>query len=457
MTRCLALLVGLSGVLCNAVVAAEGSAKPNILILYADDLGYHELSCYGGKHVPTPNIDSIAAGGVRCTQGYVSAPLCSPSRAGLMTGRYQTRFSHESNNMAPEGGLPLKETTLADRMKKLGYATGMVGKWHLGSRDDYLPMKRGFDDYYGVLGNPGSYFTPHGFMDSRVSSSSIQVDDPNFYTTDAFAVRAVEWIEQHKDNPWFLYLPFNAIHSPFQATEKYRDRFKDVEDKHVRELFAMTSAMDDAVGKVLAKVRDLGQENNTLIFFISDNGAPPSHPDGNDPLRGNKHTCWEGGFKVPFMVQWKGKLPAGKVIDTPVVQLDVMPTCVAAAGGAVKPAWKLDGVDLMPYLAGENKGRPHEDFFWRIDGMWAIRHADWKLVLGKPDATVELFNLATDPNEEHDLASSEPSKVAELQKLWDAWNAEQASSTPKREKAAKKERNKKRAGERTKRETKKAA
>src|SRR5262245_48313560 len=186
---------------CSLPARLVAAGKPNILLIYADDMGYNELSCYGGKHVPTPNIDSLAAGGQRLTQGYVSAPLCSPSRAGLMTGRYQTRFGHENNTMAP-GGLPLTETTLANRLKDLGYATCMVGKWHLGNSPDRLPMARGFDEYFGVTGNPGSYFKPGGFIDSRVSPRVQEVSDPNFYTTDAFAARAVDWIEKHKDAPW---------------------------------------------------------------------------------------------------------------------------------------------------------------------------------------------------------------------------------------------------------------
>ena len=446
MNRLVLMLISLAATLCSSFsrtsVAAE---KPNVLLIYADDLGYNELSCYGGKHVPTPHIDSLATAGIRCSQGYVSAPLCSPSRAGLMTGRYQTRFGHENNSMAP-GGLPLTETTLANRMQTLGYATAAVGKWHLGTTADRLPMARGFDEYYGVTGNPGSYFKPGGFIDSRVPSEKQPVNDPNFYTTDAFAARAADWIERHKDVPWFLYLPFNAIHSPRDATEKYLQRFADVADKNDRTLFAMTSAMDDAVGVVLNKIRALGLENNTLIFFISDNGAP-GHPDGNGVLRGRKHTTWEGGIRIPFLVQWKGHLPAGKVYEHPVIQLDVMPTCIAAAGGATNAAWKLDGVNLLPFLSGDVSAKPHETLSWRIDGMWAIRHGDLKLVHGEADNRApELFDLATDIGEKHDLAAAQPAKVGELQSMWNAWNTEQASPQKAKAKAAKKARKKAKTG-----------
>jgi arylsulfatase A-like enzyme len=346
-----------------------------------------------------------------------------------MTGRYQTRFGHENNGMAP-GGLPLTETILANRMKSVGYATCAVGKWHLGATSDRLPMARGFDEYYGVTGNPGSYFKPNGFIDSRVSPAVHAVTDPEFYTTDAFAARAADWIERHKDAPWFLYLPFNAIHSPSEATDKYLSRFASVSNAAERNLYAMTSAMDDAVGVVLDKIRALGQENNTLIFFISDNGAP-NHFGGNGVLRGNKYSAWEGGIRLPFIIQWKGHLPAGKVHEQPVISLDVMPTCVVAAGGAVDPAWKLDGVNLLPYLMGENAERPHENLYWRIDGMWAVRHGDWKLVHGKPGETApELFDLAADIGEQHDLATAQPAKVQELQTLWNTWNTELAAPAP---------------------------
>jgi len=413
--------------------------KPNVLILYADDLGYGEVGCYGFKEVPTPNIDSIAANGIRFTSGYVAAPLCSPSRAGLMTGRYQQRFGHENNGMAPGHGLPLTETTLANRMKSLGYATMAIGKWHLGSDAEHLPMKRGFDEYFGVTANPGSYFTPNGFIDSRVSPEVQSVKNKDFYTTDAFAARASDWIEKHKDAPWFLYLPFNAVHAPHQATEKYLKRFAHISDPDRRDFDGMLSAMDDAVGVVLGKLRQLKLEENTLVFFISDNGAPQKREGGNTPLRGGKHTTWEGGIRLPWMMQWKGKLPAGKVEDRAVVQLDVMPTCVAVAGGTVDLAWKLDGVNLLPYLADGNKERPHQTLCWRMDGMWAIRHGDLKLVHGDTDSSPpELFNLATDIGEKNNLASKQPEKVKELKALWDDWNSQLASPSVPKDKAVKK-------------------
>jgi arylsulfatase A-like enzyme len=261
------------------------------------------------------------------------------------------------------------------------------------------------------------------------------VEDPNFYTTDEYAERAVDWIGRQKDKPYFLYLPFNAQHAPLQAPQKYLDRFAKIEDEKRRTFAAMMSAKDDAVGRVLETIRKSGQEENTLIVYLADNGGPTaSTTSKNDPLRGFKSTTWEGGVRVPFMMQWKGKIPAGKTYDKPVIQLDLLPTAVAAAGGKVDPDWKLDGVDLLPYLTGEEAGKPHETFYWRFGQQMAIRHGDWKLVTanggsGKP----ELYNLAADISETTDLAAKNPEKAQELQALWDRWNAEQAPASHPRE------------------------
>jgi arylsulfatase A-like enzyme len=327
-------------------IAAEG--KPNFLVILCDDVGWGEIGFQGAKDTPTPHIDSIATGGVRFTQGYVSGPYCSPTRAGLLTGRYQTRFGHEFNSVANQSGLALSEATLADRLKGLGYSTCAIGKWHLGGRPDYRPIKRGFDEFYGTLANT-PFFQPTRFVDSRVSPDVQQVTDDAFYTTDAFAERAVDWLAKQQGRPWFLYLPFNAQHAPLQAPQKYLDRFSHIEDEKRRTFAAMMSAMDDAVGQVLAKVREMGQEENTLIFFLSDNGGPTRQTtSSNGPLRGFKASTWEGGVRVPFCVQWKGKVAGGKTYDHPVIQLDIASTCLAAAGTTIDPSWKLDGVNLLP-------------------------------------------------------------------------------------------------------------
>ncbi len=422
---------------------AADAKKPNLLIFYADDLGYGECGVYGCKDIPTPHIDSLARQGVKFTQGYVAATYCSPSRAGLMTGRYPTRFGHEFNAVARHSGLSLNETTLAYRLKSMGYSTCAIGKWHLGESEPYRPMKRGFDEFYGTLNNT-PFFHPTNFIDSRISQEVQKINDPTFYTTDQYAIRAVDWLDRHKSEPWFLYLPFNAQHAPLEAPKKYLDRFPNLTDN--RKIFAaMMSGMDDAIGQVMSKVRELGQEENSLVFFIADNGGPTaSTTSNNGPLRGFKMTTFEGGPRVPYIAQWKGKFPAGKVYEYPVMNLDVMPTIVTAAGGKVDPAWKLDGVDLVPYVTGMNSARPHETLYWRYGEQWAVRHGDWKLVVSKGGSGApELYNLAADIGESNDLAAKETTKVAELQKLYDRWSAEQAEPTakdsekPNKKKAAK--------------------
>ena len=412
---------------------SSNAAQPNIVIFYADDLGWGELGCQGyTKDIPTPHIDALAKNGLRFTNGYVAATYCSPSRAGLMTGRYPTRFGHEFNTVANTVGLRADQTTIATRLKTLGYATIAVGKWHLGNQPENLPTKRGFDEFYGTLNNT-PFFHPTNFIDSRISNEVQTVTDPNFYTTDAYADRSIDWIEKNKTKPWFLYLPFNAQHAPLQAPKKYLERFPKITDEK-RQLFAaMMASMDDAIGRVVGKIRALGQEENTLIFFIADNGGPTaSTTSHNGPLRGFKMTTFEGGPRVPYIAQWKGKIPAGKTYDLPVMNLDVLPTAIIAAGGKTDSSWQLDGVDLMPYLTGKLTSRPHQTLYWRYGPQWAIRHGDLKLVVSKGGSgQPELYDLATDIGESKDLASAQPAKVKELQALWDKWSAEQApASTP---------------------------
>ncbi len=406
---------------------ASDRSKPNLLIFYSDDQGWGETGCYGNNEIPTPHIDSLASHGVRFTQGYVAATYCSPSRAGLLTGRYPTRFGHEYNAVANNSGLRLDQRTLANQLKDLGYVTCCVGKWHLGNGMEYRPTRRGFDEFFGTLANT-PFFQPRNFVDSRISDGVREVTDPNFYTTDAYADRSVDWLEKHKDKPWFLYLPFNAQHAPLQAPQKYLDRFLNITDEKRRLFAAMLSAQDDAIGRVMQKVRELGQEENTLIFYIADNGGPTqSTTSKNGGLRGFKMTTYEGGPRVPFISQWKGHWPAGITYGLPVFNLDVLPTMVTAAGGTISDSDKLDGVNLAPFLTGANKSRPHETMYWRFGAQWAIRHGDLKLVVsrggsGKP----ELYDLAKDFSESNDLAASRPDDVRNLQAMWDRWSAEQA-------------------------------
>ncbi len=421
---------------------AHAERKPNVLIIVADDLGYGELTAQGfSKQIPTPHIDEIAANGIRFTNGYVSGPYCSPTRAGLLTGRYQERFGHEFNPGIPADpskpvGLPLSETTIGNRFKAAGYATGWFGKSHLGTAPEFHPMKRGFDEFFGFLA-PGShdYLTP-GKGDNALLRGTEPVPFSG-YLTETLASEAISFIERKKDEPWMVYLPFNAVHAPLEATAKYEERFTSIKDTKRRKFAAMLSAMDDAVGNVMAKLQELKLEEDTLVFFFSDNGGPTdSTTSDNGPLRGMKAQTSEGGIRIPFMVQWKGKLPAGKVDQHPVIQLDILPTSLAAAGVTLDPAWQLDGVNLLPYLKGENPGDPHAALFWRFGQQLAIRKGDWKLVKSAADgvikraepgtatvANAKLYNLANDIGEKTDIASANPEKVAELSAEWNAWNA----------------------------------
>jgi arylsulfatase A-like enzyme len=414
--------------------AADRPAKPNIVVLLADDMGYADAGFQGCKDIPTPNLDALAKSGVRCANGYVSGPYCSPTRAGLLTGRYQTRFGHEFNPGAGEGqgqGLPLTETTIADRLKAAGYDTGLVGKWHLGANAKHVPQKRGFDEYYGFLGGAHPYFPGMGAPIYRGTEVAMEKE----YLTDAFGREALGFIDRHKEKPFFLYLAFNAVHTPMHATDERLKMFAEVKDDMRRTYDAMVLAMDQAVGKVIEKLRSAGLEENTLIFFFSDNGGPTMkgttiNASRNDPLRGSKRTTLEGGVRVPFVVSWKGRLPAGKVYEPPVIQIDILPTALAAAGVAVQPEWKLEGVNLLPYLEGKNTGIPHEALYWRFGAQMAIRKGDWKLVrydtvadgLGKGVTEARLYNLKDDLGEKTDLASKEPERMRELQAAWDRWN-----------------------------------
>ncbi|MBX6316326.1 MAG: sulfatase [Isosphaeraceae bacterium] len=428
----MALGLGVAGIGPGAVQAAEGPAKkPNIIVIVADDLGYGELGCQGQtKEIPTPNIDSLAQNGIRFTNGYVSCPVCSPTRAGLMTGRYQQRFGHEFNpgpaqQAAENFGLPLSETTLPQRLKTAGYATGMVGKWHLGYKPAYHPMKRGFDEFFGFLGGSHSYLDARADKSNPILRGTEPVDEPE-YLTDAFAREAVAFIDRHQAEPFFLYLAFNAVHNPLQAPEKYLSRFPSIADRKRRTFAAMLSAHDDAVGAVLGKLRSAGLEGNTLIVYVSDNGGPtPQTTSRNDPLNGRKGQVLEGGIRVPFLMQWKGQIPAGKTYDQPVIALDILPTAMAAAGSPTSAGDRLDGVNLLPFLTGRDSGVPHEALFWRFGPQAAVCKGAWKLVK-LPNEPARLYDLAKDIGETTDLAAQRPEVAKELQAALDAWDAQLA-------------------------------
>ena len=415
------------------VLSAADAARPNILFIVGDDMGYADVGFHGCRDIPTPHLDALAASGVRFTNGYVSGPYCSPTRAGLLTGRYQTRFGHEFNPGGAESGLPPAETTIANRLKSAGYTTALVGKWHLGSRADLQPQRRGFDEFFGFLGGAHSYFNTTGML--RGTEQIKELD----YTTDAFGREAAAFVERHRGRPWFLYLAFNAVHTPMDATKERLAKFATITDPKRRAYAAMMSAMDDNIGLVLRRLRETGQERNTLVCFISDNGGPTMpgvtvNASRNAPLRGSKRTTLEGGIRVPFLVAWPGRLQPG-VYDPPVIQLDLTATALTAAGLDAAADRRLEGVDLLPFLAGEKKVAPHDALYWRFGQQMAVRVGDFKLVRydsnadtltgarNQPPSALKLYNLAADIGETRDLAASMPDKVRELQAKWDVWNA----------------------------------
>lgn len=421
-----ATAAAIGGVGC-ATTPTKTAKKPNVVLIVADDLGYGELGVQGSRDIRTPNIDSIARNGVRFTDGYVTCPVCSPTRAGLLTGRYQQRFGHEFNP-GPAGsesqsfGLPLSEKTLPQRMKALGYATGMVGKWHLGTRDGYYPTDRGFDEFFGFLGGAHSYVNARADAKNPILRGKEVIAEIS-YTTDEFAREACEFIERHKDKPFFLYVPFNAVHAPMDALTTYMEPYAFIQNEKRRKFAGMLAAMDIAVGAILRKLEEHGLTKETLLIFISDNGGPTAQTTSvNTPLRGYKTQLLEGGIRVPFMMQWPGRIPAGTTYSNPVISLDILPTVIAAVGGTLDVADKVEGVNLIPYLKGKDPGAPHEALYWRQGDKFAVRKGDYKLVLWGPEP-LALYNLREDIHEDHDLSKAMPEKVKELQAAWAAWNA----------------------------------
>ena len=437
-----ALLIGIV-VAARSVSADDSSNRPNIVVIVADDLGFGDLGVHGCSDIPTPHIDSLAANGVRATNGYVSGCYCSPTRAGLLTGRYQQRFGHEFNPGGPSTdnealGLSLEETTLQQLLQQAGYATGLVGKWHLGHAEPFQPPSRNFDEFFGFWGGAHSYLRSGEATGNPIVRGREPVAESE-YLTDAFAREAVAFVDRHRSDPFFLLLSFNAVHGPMEATPAYTERFSAITDDKRRTYAGMLTAMDDAVGDVLEKLEEEQLTENTLIFFISDNGGPENvNASDNGPFRGQKAQTWEGGIHVPFLAQWRGKLPAGDIYESPVIQLDIFSTVLAAAGIEAPAELQLDGVNLLPYLTGETKEPPHEALYWRFGPQLAIRRGDWKLVKGtqpgeqnnrRGRATLEgaqLYNLTHDIGEEHDVAVEHPEIVRELSTAWSAWNQELA-------------------------------
>ncbi|MGE4490381.1 MAG: sulfatase [Kiritimatiellales bacterium] len=430
---------------------AAQAAPPNVLLILVDDMGYGDVGFNGCKDIPTPNIDSIASSGVRFTAGYVTAPQCAPSRAGLLSGMDQNRFGRGDNQDIDEYGIPAGVRYFGDYMREAGYRTGIVGKWHQGTMSGCHPQDRGFDWFYGFL--PGStHFMPVGNLKSiphiQEDRTPVKVTD---YLTFVFGDKAIDFMTKKSDKPFFLYLAFNAPHSPLEAPQEYLDRFEHLTKvpdtmnyverqklKHPRQTYAaMVSALDDTIGKILQTLRDSGLEERTLIYFLSDNGGPTIVTSANNgPLRGEKGDLLEGGVRVPFAMQWKGTVPAGQTIDTPVSSLDLLPTALAAAGKPVPE--NLDGLDLLPLLKNGHE-LPARTFCWRFPWppqtpVWAIRSGDWKLVHEAIRVPQErgfswggertgLYRFPDDIHEDNDLSGQYPEVLQKLKTEYERWSA----------------------------------
>lgn len=409
------------------------NGKPNIILIVSDDQGIGDAGFSGSPDILTPNIDKIANEGVIFTNGYVTHSYCSPSRAGMLTGKYQQSFGHEHNPPhEPENdaiGLPYNEVLISDQLKKAGYRTGAIGKWHLGTTEKHLPPQRSFDFWYGFSGGGRSYWTTGEPSDNDKGSRLMRNDKPVpleevDYLTDNFTLEALNFIKESKDEPFFLYLAYNAPHGPLHASKKYLERTRYIERGQRSVFAAMITAVDDGVGKIDELLSELSIKDNTLIVYISDNGGVTQEWASNKPFRGYKGMLFEGGIRVPFCMSWKNAIPSKTIFEEPVIALDLFPTFMDAAG--VKADEGLDGKNLLPHVKGLNKSAPHEALFWRTAGgaSFAVRKGNYKLSKRMYNDKLMLFDLEEDKGEIYDLSNDKPELVKELKSIYDDWEAE---------------------------------
>jgi arylsulfatase A-like enzyme len=409
---------------------------PNVVILFADDSGYADFGFQESVRPDmaqlTPHIDSIASAGARFTQAYVTGAVCSPSRAGMMTGRYQERFGHETN-LPPgtQSGLPLTETFGVKRLQKIGYKTGLIGKWHLGYPDEFHPNRRGYDHFYGLLQGSRSYYPYTKPSRDRVIRHNDTPTPESGYVTDRLGDAACDFIEANKEEPFYLFVSFTAPHGPLEPRKSSYDaeRIKHIKHKDRRNYAGLIVAMDDNVGKVLSTIENNGLNDNTIVIFTNDNGAPGGKDStSNFPLRGHKGELLEGGIRVPWAMAWPGVIKPGLVVSTPVITMDILPTIFEAAGQAIDANWKLDGDSLLPLLGASKHSFPRRTLYWRrsgIEGAIALREGNWKLLNRRAsDKQPELYNLASDIGESINLASKTPEVLERLLAKLDTWESE---------------------------------
>ncbi|MCF8258207.1 MAG: sulfatase-like hydrolase/transferase [Flavobacteriales bacterium] len=462
-----------------SAIVPDTAKRPNIVIILADDLGKTDISLYGHPPITTANIDAIGHKGVTFAEGYISSPICAPSRAGLLTGRYQQRFGFEyqphdrypknrlemfvyrhfiakgdwsvaeQSSFPPftevvRNGMPPSEILLSEILKARGYATGIFGKWHLGAGDHAIPSNRGFTTQYGfyeayslymadtsdaqIVNQRHSDFSdPFIWGKGRTGTCAIRLNgeviDEKYYLTDRIAEEANAFIRENADSPFFLYVPFLAPHTPFQATKAYYDRLTHIEDRNKRVYNAMIMQLDDAVGSIIAQLEALQLTENTLIIFMSDNGgATYTKATDNHPLKGGKFTNFEGGLNIPFMMRWDGKLNAGSTFAHPVIAMDVFATALEVAGLTMPSDRPMDGSSLLPHLASEQAEPVHDGLFWRSGYNRAIRIGQWKMVSDLHSGNLALYDLSTDKNEQHDLHLERPEVVEMLQQRYLDWD-----------------------------------
>ena len=448
---------------------ANSISRPNVVLLIADDLGYGETSIQGSKDIPTPHIDSIAEKGVRFTSAYVTSPYCSASRAGLITGRIQNRFGYEFNPIGAQNeerglGLPSSEVTIAETLQKAGYATGLIGKWHLGGSAPFHPNRHGYDYFYGFT-HEGHFFVPPPYSGvvtmlrrqvlpdgtkgrwtsedkSLILSTHMGNSEPDYdannpivrqsqpinetrYLTDVFTDEAVRFIQHHKERPFFLTVGWSAVHSPLQGAYHYMDRFKHIKDRHRRIFAAMLSNLDDGVGSILEALKKLKLTTQTIVIFLSDNGGPTRElTSSNFPLRGGKGTMFEGGLRIPFFVSWPGHLKPNQVSDAAISSLDIFPSLLEVIEGTKEPKAALDGISWWStnddsQVSLMNQSNRH--FFWKLGKRQALRFDDWKIVKHL-SADWELYRINSDPMESKNLSNEFPSKRQALIEIWEAYN-----------------------------------
>ncbi len=442
----LLLVLPLIAVACNMQADKNTPKQPNLVVIMTDDMGYADVGFNGCTDIPTPNIDKIADQGVRFTQGYVTFPVCGPSRAGFLTGRYQDRFGFTTNPSIdpdnPISGLPVKEETMAQVLRKANYQSAIIGKWHMGTHPNFHPLERGFDYFYGFLSGGHNYYHDELYLNdlSEVTKrwewyrtkiienrEKVETDD---YLTDELSDAAVRFINKkvEKDDHFMLFLAYNAPHTPLQATKKYLSRFPDIADKKRKTYAAMVSAVDDGVGRVLKALQDGAIDKNTIVVFLSDNGGAHNNASDNGALRGLKGDLFEGGIRVPFAMRWPARLPAGQTYKKAISSMDIMATIVAQSNIEISAERPLDGVDLTPYLTGENDEDPHDYLFWRKweQNAMAIRQGMNKLVANdnQNENAPELYNLAMEVNEQRDLKAEKEELSQQLLEEWQNWNAQ---------------------------------